>query len=200
MKAVVFDVGGVLKSETSDQVHQDIMETMGITAEQHAQVEQTLMPLLRRGEITEEEFWQRFVAELHPPQPLPAQSLWAREFEQLYHVFEDVFGIVEALKRQGFTVAVLSNTVEPHAKINRERGLYDTFSEVILSNEVGLVKPDRAIYQLLLDRLKLPADEVVFIDDREENIAAARAAGLHGILFKNAQQLKDDLRALGINA
>ena len=199
IKAVVFDVGGVLKSETSEDVHRDIMETLGINEEQHNNAAQTLVPLLQRGEITEPEFWKRFVTQINPPRPLPAQSLWVREFEQPYYVFEDVFEIVETLKGRGLKVAVLSNTIEPHAKINRDKGLYDSFAEVVLSNEVGLAKPDRAIYQLMLERLHEPPEAVVFIDDRAENVSAAIAAGIHGIRFKSAAQLRKDLRALGLD-
>jgi putative hydrolase of the HAD superfamily len=198
MKAAIFDVGGVLKSETSEQIHQDIMQTLGITEEQHDRAKQTLIPSLQRGQITEPEFWQRFVAETNPARPLPKQSLWAREFEHLYHIFEDVLEIVDELKQQGIKVAILSNTIEPHAKINRQKGLYDSFSEVVLSNEVGLAKPDEAIYRLILERLQEDPAEVVFIDDRAENVAAAQAVGMHGILFESAGQLREELRALGI--
>lgn len=72
------------------------------------------------------------------------------------------------------------------------------FKGILVSGDVGLKKPDREIYKLLLDRYGLEANTCVFIDDRTENVKAASALGFSGIVFKNHTQLSKDLKKLNI--
>ena len=60
----------------------------------------------------------------------------------------------------------------------------------MISGELGIAKPDPAIWQALLDRLRAPAGEVLFLDDRDVNVAAAREAGIRAFLWTGA----DDAR------
>ncbi len=72
----------------------------------------------------------------------------------------------------------------------------DAFDEIVISAEVGLTKPDARIYELILTRLGIGAEAAVFIDDFEENVAAAARLGMHAVHFKNPQQAMWDVRAL----
>ena len=60
------------------------------------------------------------------------------------------------------------------------------------------MKPEAAIYQLLLNRFSIAPKETVFIDDLPDNIAAAKKEGMNGIVFKSPDQLKSDLLSLGV--
>ncbi|MCH8748430.1 HAD family phosphatase [Patescibacteria group bacterium] len=198
IRAVVFDVGGVLHTSRAEHIAQDIINTLGISQEQYLLAYDQLMPLFNLGEITEQEFWQQFITLTKASQPLPTESLWGREFARLYQVNDDVLHIVANLKNQGLTVAILSNTIDPHATINRQRGLYAPFEIIILSHEVGLAKPDPKIYEVAQKQLQVSAAETVFVDDREENITAAIKLGINGILFQDAHHLVADLAELGL--
>ena len=79
-----------------------------------------------------------------------------------------------------------------------EADLFDRFRDVLVSGEAGLIKPDPAIYRLALERFGLRAEAVLFVDDREDNVAGARAAGMHGHLFRDAVVLRTELKALGL--
>lgn len=90
-----------------------------------------------------------------------------------------MFALAEELRATGLTVGLLSNSwgnTYPRARID---ALMDP---VVISGEVGLRKPDPAIYELALERLGLPADRVLFIDDAEPNVLGARASGLQALL------------------
>ena len=63
-----------------------------------------------------------------------------------------------------------------------------------MSGEEGVTKPDLRIYQILLDRYGLKAEECLFVDDRLENVEAARALGMQGIVFKNCEETKSEFR------
>lgn len=72
---------------------------------------------------------------------------------------------------------------------------FKEFDGIVVSGVEKLIKPDKRIYQLLLDRYNIKAEESIFIDDNIHNVEAAREIGFHAIHFKNAAQLEADLSA-----
>lgn len=74
--------------------------------------------------------------------------------------------------------------------------LDDLFDAEILSNEAGMAKPSRGIFQLTADRLEVPVEECVMIDDSSRNVDGARATGMQAILFKNTEQFVGQLEGL----
>lgn len=75
----------------------------------------------------------------------------------------------------------------------RERAIFDRFRDIVVSGDERLVKPDPAIYALAIDRFGLPADQLIFVDDRLENVEGARAAGMHAHHFAGAEPLRAEL-------
>ena len=69
----------------------------------------------------------------------------------------------------------------------------DLFDKKIFSYEIGSVKPDKQTFKTVLNRAQIIADETLFVDDHEINIKRAEEVGIHGIVFKNAEQLKQEL-------
>lgn len=72
------------------------------------------------------------------------------------------------------------------------------FDTIVVSGEEGVMKPEPAIFQILIDRHQVEPARSVFIDDRPENVAAAQDLGFTGIIFRDAQQLRATLRELGL--
>lgn len=72
----------------------------------------------------------------------------------------------------------------------------DAFDEMVISAEVGLVKPDARIYRLILERLGVAPQEAVFIDDMPRNVEGARAVNLHAVQFVTPQQARGELERL----
>ena len=77
-------------------------------------------------------------------------------------------------------------------------GLRNVFDVALSSCYLGLRKPDAAIYKRALDILGRPAERVLFIDDRPENVAGATGVGMNGIVFKGAEGLRSELVGLGV--
>jgi putative hydrolase of the HAD superfamily len=77
-------------------------------------------------------------------------------------------------------------------------GLRDVFDVALSSCYLGLRKPEVAIYRRALDILGRPAERVLFIDDRPENVAGATGVGMKGIVFKGAGELRGELVELGV--
>jgi putative hydrolase of the HAD superfamily len=94
----------------------------------------------------------------------------------------------------------LSNMPVPYARtLEHSHAFLKAFDGGIFSGDVLLIKPEPAIYQLLQTRYALDPAQTIFIDDLLGNIDAARAQGWHGIHFKSAGQVAEDLQALGLN-
>jgi HAD superfamily hydrolase (TIGR01509 family) len=104
--------------------------------------------------------------------------------------------ILRNLCARGVSLYCLSNMPVSIFNYVRERSTFwDAFRGVVISGEIGLVKPEHAAFEHLLGRYKLNAIETAFVDDHPPNIAGARAVGMEAILFRNADQCRRDLAA-----
>ncbi|MEJ2109983.1 MAG: HAD family phosphatase [Acidobacteriota bacterium] len=175
LEALVLDAMGVLYAEADDGpnlLYPFIVENGG-----NRDVTEIirLYSLASLGKISSYEFWR--AAGVDP-------KLEDEYLER--HKLSD--GLTEFLKRmrsQGTDLWCLSNDVSEWSRKLRNRfGLPQYFREFIISGDIGLRKPDPAVYRHMLDRAGAEPSEVVFIDDRLKNIAAAHVLGIRGILFK----------------
>lgn len=97
---------------------------------------------------------------------------------------DEVWDVAAAFRDRGGRTAMLSNGVpEIVAKVRGERPLERYFDVVVVSYEVGLAKPDPAIYRICLDRLDVPAEAALFVDDRVVNLEAAAQLGIQTLHF-----------------
>lgn len=96
-----------------------------------------------------------------------------------YVVFPDVIETLDELRSRGFRLGVISNFADSLPRILKAKGLAPYFDPMIVSTEVGLEKPDPAIFRLALERSGLPADQVLYVGDHEIN--DVYAPGLVGI-------------------
>lgn len=112
---------------------------------------------------------------------------------------DDVVAIAREVRDRGLGLYALSNfSGEYFRDVSPKFAFLEWFDGLLISGDEGVIKPDPAIYDLLLERFGLSAGRTVFIDDRLENVEAARTAGLAGIHFRSASQLRDDLVELGV--
>ena len=122
-----------------------------------------------------------------------------RYLESLRGPIQPVVEILRALKNAGYRLFGLSNwPAEKFALVRPKYPFFEWFDDLVISGEVGLVKPEKAIFHLLLERINQPPDECLFIDDHESNILTARNLGFQTILFQSPQQLAAELHRNGI--
>lgn len=104
---------------------------------------------------------------------------------------------VDTLRTKGYKIACLSNgTHEWTLKVIQEHGLSNLFDEVVLSGDLGIVKPNPDIYLETLKRLGITNNEAIFIDDREINVQAADELGITSILFQDTNNFIEELSSL----
>jgi len=112
-------------------------------------------------------------------------------------------GVVDILERlaRGKRVGLFALTnfsAETYPEFAANHPFMARFDDVLVSGEVGLVKPDPRIYALAIARFRVTPARTLFIDDRDENVAAARGAGMLGHQFKDARTLAAALADLGL--
>lgn len=188
IQAVVFDYGGVLTTPVADSIRA-WLEADGIIADSftatlkewlgHDAPPGTPIHRLELGQLTVPEFDELLAGRLrtHTGAPVTPDGVLARLFAAM-RPQETMWQLVEELRSAGLRVALLSNSWGGNYPQQR---IEATFHPTVISGQVGLRKPDAAIYRLVLDQLGVSSNAAVFIDDAEPNVLGARAVGMHAI-------------------
>ena len=199
-KAVIFDVGGVL-------MHMDWHEYDRFGVEQGLPEREWLRILhqtdafnrWQTGAGSEPEWHGSILEELRTHVGERAESVLDAWFARPPGRHEPNIAMAEALIASGHTVGVLSNAgPDLRARLDESLGRTIAWHDLVVSAEVGLAKPDHAIYRLVMERLSLTPEQTFFIDDIKANIAAAQEVGWTAHRFKgDYAALQADLRAHG---
>ena len=102
--------------------------------------------------------------------------------------------VLTKLKQCGFKLYGLTNWSSTVYPVMQRFEIFNLLDGQIISSEEHLLKPEPAIYHRLFEKFGLKAEECIFADDRTENIEGAKAVGMDGIVFKNAQQYVKELK------
>ncbi len=102
------------------------------------------------------------------------------------------------LRVGGIRLAVLSNAPSSMGRLIEASPTATVFEHLLFSGDLGLLKPEPAIYRTLLDRLDAAPMDVLFLDDRQVNVEGAMDLDIPGIVFASAEQARLGMRALGL--
>ncbi|HEX5928387.1 MAG TPA: HAD family phosphatase [Solirubrobacterales bacterium] len=204
IEAIVSDFGGVLTTPllSSFMAVQDEIgidpETLG-RAMRAVTEEDGENPLykLERGEMTEVDFLARLGDGL---EPLLGHRPELHRFREIYfealHPNEEMIELMRELKDGGKRMAMLTNNVKEWEPLWRSMLPVDEiFETVVDSGFVGCRKPEPRIYEMTLERLGLPAEACLFIDDLPHNVEGAQKAGMAAVHFRDNEQAIDEIRA-----
>lgn len=196
IRTILFDFGGVLLRTEDHRPRQRLAAQYGLDEEDLIYLVFGSPSALRAsvGEMTAAQHWREVAA-----------ALGATE-DQIPYIREQFFAgdrldeaLVELIRsyRRTHRVGLLSNAWDDLRDfISNQLGILDIFDEVIISAEVGLMKPDRRIYQLAAQKFNVPINEAVFIDDLLVNVQAAQEAGMNSFQFRSTSQTINDLQRL----
>ena len=99
--------------------------------------------------------------------------------------------LLSELPAAGYQLFGLTNwSMETFPEARERFGILQMIDRYVVSGAEGLVKPDPRLFQVLLDRYQLKAEECLFIDDNPDNVAAAKGMGMQGIVFNGAEDLR----------
>ncbi len=194
-KAIIFDYGGVLcipgKIESfcksyATELNKNPEEFMKLAEENRSKAQ--------INEIDSKVFWEK-CAEFLGVNTETFRSKLIDSFEFKSEVLE----FAKKLKDH-YKLALVSNHLEDWFKeINDNYRLNDVFDVIVTSYDLKVAKPDLEIFKEAVRQLDVEPEECIYIDDLEENISPAKELGMKMILFKNLNQLKDELNKLDVD-
>ncbi|MFX0104090.1 MAG: HAD family hydrolase [Candidatus Hodarchaeota archaeon] len=214
IKHFIFDFGGVMIEKTFVLKNLlDIIESdldISIPRDDNSFIRK-IRRSLSSGRISSREFLEKIFDKYYYPfqkknGALPAKKinveyyieLWFDLYSQVTNISSEMEEIIERLHKADYTVSLMSNTHDIHAKSNILRGFYDIFDNVFLSNEIGFIKPDMEKYKYVLKKLDTKPKKCIFIDDKIQNLVPARELGIIVIRFESFEKFKEQLNELGI--
>ncbi len=214
IKHFIFDFGGVLIEKNFvlknllDMIESDLNITF--PRDENSYIRK-IKRNLSSGRISTQEFLQKIFEKYYypfqksdgalPPKKVNAayyEELWFDLYSQVTNISSEMAEIIERLHQAEYTVSLMSNTHDIHAKSNLLRGFYDIFDNIFLSNEIGFIKPEMAKYKYLLKKLDTKPKSCIFIDDKIQNLVPARELGIIVIRFESFEKFKKQLNELGV--
>jgi len=196
---VVFDLGGVLIDWDPRYLYRKLFD--GDTAA----MEEFLATVCTQSWNEQQDAGRPFADAcaslklLHPHKAELIDAWFERYDETLAGPIPGTVEILAELNSDGLSLFALSNWSAETFPIALKRFEFlKWFKGVMLSGEVKLLKPDPRIFELFLDTFSIDPALTVYIDDREPNVEAATAYGMHGVVFADAATLRTELRRLGL--
>ena len=193
INAIIFDYGGVLVQMVDETPRQQLAKHYGIPLRRiyHLLFNTEASTRASLGEITTEHHWRAIHEILHIP---PAERAdFVRQFWSADGLNTELVDQLPALQVR-FRLGLLSNANDDLRSVLTDRWQIDSlFDDLVISAEVGLMKPDLRIYELAVARLGVQPDEALFFDDMPANVEGARMAGLHAFQYLNNTQMLDEI-------
>jgi epoxide hydrolase-like predicted phosphatase len=198
IRAIYFDFGGVLARTEDRAPRTKLAESLGLTYPEIGKIvfenESSLKASV--GAITEELHWQNVVRSLSLPESeIPSLR---DEFFRGDRTDRDMLDYLRGL-RKTVKVGLISNAWSGLRAWIVSQKFDDAFDDMVVSAEVGLMKPDPRIYQLALEKFGAAPQEAVFLDDFIENVEGARAVGMQAIHFTEPEKALEELKQLLAN-
>lgn len=150
-----------------------------------------------RGRSWEEA--ESLLVSLHPTHEENIRNFRRHWHEMVPHAYEDSVALMLELIDAGHDVTMLTNfAADTFCEARKKFPFLDRPRGVTVSGEVGMIKPDRRLYELHAQTFGLEPAATIFIDDSQKNVDGAKAAGWQAVLFENAKALEEDLERFGI--
>jgi epoxide hydrolase-like predicted phosphatase len=190
--AVLIDLGGVILRTEFQAPREHLAERLNMTSEDLNRIifDSDSARLASLGTITTDQHWATVTTKLGR-QASEASDIRA-EFFAGDVIDRELLAFIGGL-RPKLQTALISNGWPDLREYLSHNRILDCFDTVVISAEVGVMKPQPQIYQIALDRLGIPPKEAVFVDDIPKNVDAASALGMQGILFRNSTQMLHDI-------
>lgn len=195
LRAFFFDLGGVVVRTEYQAPREHLAERLNTTYEDLYRLvfESESSRRASAGEITTEDHWNDVAQRLR--RPASEAKVLREEFFAGDIIDIGLVSFIRSL-RPRYKTGVISNAWPDMRDYLIGQKMDDAFDILVLSAEVGLMKPDPRIYQMALDKLGVAAAEAVFMDDTPPNVEAARALGMRGVLFRDPARALTDLKEI----
>jgi putative hydrolase of the HAD superfamily len=196
MKVLLFDLFGVIAKPQGTAARDRLESVAGVPGPQFWEAYWRLRPPYDAGRIDGPGYWHGLGTSLGSgfADGVVAELIKA-DIASWSDVDSEMVDFVLELRRSGYRLGLLSNIPMEIATEYRRRSWLDVFHTVAFSCEIGHAKPEPDAYAWAVRVLGSTESEVLFIDDRSENIVAAEAMGIRGHLFVSISELRTMLDA-----
>lgn len=200
IRNIVFDIGNVIVRWSPQAISEAAFGVEKATPDRVAEVfGDPLWQALNRGERSADETMQLYGTKFGWD-----GALTNRFFGHITDSLTEMPGtlnLIDRLKAKGYRLFVITDNVhEIMAHLRTRYDFLERFEGIVNSAEIGVLKPDPAIFHHLLDTYGLVANECLFLDDLAHNVAGAQAIGMEAIQFVSAGQAEHDMQNLGVTA
>jgi putative hydrolase of the HAD superfamily len=196
IKAVIFDFNDVIAKSDPDLLIDFVAASSEISRERAQEALQQLWKYQEEGG-RESQFWEQYRSSYDVPFQ---DSFWRRQWHRAKSIsFKEIPGMLdlaEALQKMGFITPLFSNAKSGEDWIESvlRTGYLDSFHPLFFCCRMNVRKPDRMAFEIVLKELSLPANVCLLIDNKAENVQAAKEIGMDAILFQNQGQLVKELQ------
>jgi putative hydrolase of the HAD superfamily len=199
LRAVIFDYGMVLSAPPDREARTKLLALAGLPENQFDRLYWAHRPAYDLGQLNGHTYWPRLAQDAGLAfTPEQIDALIENDVMMWTSINEPMLAWAGQLQEAGIRTAILSNMgPEVLRYMRQEFSWLGTFEQHTWSCELGIAKPDPAIYTHTVERLGVDPGEALFLDDREENVHGAESVGLNAILFRDIKQLEQDLRERG---
>jgi len=196
-KVIVFDFGGVIVHSDKEKTafYEFIQDTFHFDQTTLREIRTHFELLSREVKISDIAFWLELAEKHRVALPSDWKARYDAAVIESFNESKEMRDIIQFYKEKGIQIALLSNVPAKHAAFLRAHGFYDDFSPVLLSCDIGVSKPDPRSFQILLSEINRSPEDCIFIDDKKDNIDAAKALGIDAIQFFSAEQVGEELKA-----
>lgn len=195
---IVFDLGGVLLDWDPRYLYQKIFED-------RAEMEYFLAEICGpawNAQMDAGRPFQEAIFELigeYPHYAEQIQAYFSRWEEMMGGAFPETVEILGELRERGYALGALSNwSAETFPRVRPNYGFLEWFDPLVLSGQMGVAKPDSALFRIFLREADWRAEDCLFIDDAPANVSEAARQGFDTIHFLSPQQLRGELALRGL--
>jgi len=197
IKAILFDIGGVLIENPPDKIYKKYAELRHENPETTRKKLRKILVPCEIGKISSKEFWSRGAKKLGLKKRI-FRKVWVEEIKNS-KPHKLVWKLVRRLRLKGYKTVLLTNAIPADARIPLIKKIYSKFYPYVFTSfRIGHKKPSGKIYRFVLEKLKLKPNETVFIDNLESNVEGARRVGITSLHFTSYSNLAKDLKKLKV--
>jgi putative hydrolase of the HAD superfamily len=198
IKAVVFDFGLVLSGPRAPWAMQEAWQLTGLAPERFEEVYWKFREDYDAGQLDGAAYWRKSLGSAGiVASPEAVERLVWLDGQMWCTANAPLLEWLPRLRAAGLKTAILSNMGDAVSRaIEHECAWVHDFDVRMWSHAFGCTKPGRRIFEIVLQKLNLLPDQTLFIDDRAENVEAARGLGLHAIVYSSIEQLSMDTQTM----
>jgi len=196
IKAIIFDCVGVFTEKGLDKALDIVSKEFGFDREKLEIEYKKLAKIANLGEITANEVFQTLITKFHVNTTVSEmRKVWIDCYGEYPNPL--VYDYAKELSKE-YSICLFSNYSDAFDDLNKKLQLEKVFksNKIFVSSKMKMKKPNKNAYNYVLGKIGFTAKETVLIDDREDNFKEAYELGMHGVLFRDIDQLKTDFDKL----